>query len=53
MRIWLLEQVESIERGLKGFLRVLVERADKEKDYLLPGYTHLQVCLKWLDERDT
>ncbi|EIN07474.1 argininosuccinate lyase [Punctularia strigosozonata HHB-11173 SS5] len=42
MRLWLLEQIESIERGLKDFLRVLVERADKEKDYLLPGYTHLQ-----------
>lgn len=43
MRLWLLEEAKEIEEGLKGLIRVLVERADKEKDILLPGYTHLQV----------
>lgn len=43
MRLWLLEEVKDVEEGLKGLIRVLVERADKEKDILLPGYTHLQV----------
>jgi argininosuccinate lyase len=43
MRLWLLEEVKDVENGLKGLVRVLVERADKEKDILLPGYTHLQV----------
>ncbi|GKV58042.1 argininosuccinate lyase [Collybia sordida] len=42
MRLWLLEEAKDIEQGLKGLIRVLVERADKEKDILLPGYTHLQ-----------
>ncbi|TFK54990.1 argininosuccinate lyase [Heliocybe sulcata] len=42
MRIWLLDQVADITQSLKAFIRVMVERADKEKDYLLPGYTHLQ-----------
>ncbi|EPQ58220.1 argininosuccinate lyase [Gloeophyllum trabeum ATCC 11539] len=42
MRIWLLDQVQDITQSLKAFIRVMVERADKEKDYLLPGYTHLQ-----------
>ncbi|KAG5221182.1 argininosuccinate lyase [Salix suchowensis] len=42
MRIWLLEEVKDIEESLKGLIRVMVERADKEKDILLPGYTHLQ-----------
>ncbi|KAI0692393.1 putative argininosuccinate lyase [Cytidiella melzeri] len=42
MRLWLLEEVKDIEAGLKGLIRVMVERADKEKDILLPGYTHLQ-----------
>ncbi|KAJ7063191.1 argininosuccinate lyase [Mycena amicta] len=42
MRLWLLDQVQDIEQSVKGLLRVIVDRADKEKDYLLPGYTHLQ-----------
>lgn len=44
MRLWLLNEVKEVEEGLKGLIRVMVERADKEKDILLPGYTHLQVC---------
>lgn len=43
MRLWLLEEVKDIEQGLKGLIRVMVERADQEKHILLPGYTHLQV----------
>ncbi|KAL9715051.1 argininosuccinate lyase [Leucoagaricus gongylophorus] len=42
MRLWLLDQVDDIELGLRALIRVMVERADQEKDYLLPGYTHLQ-----------
>lgn len=43
MRLWLLEEVKETEASLKALIRVLVERADNEKDYILPGYTHLQV----------
>ncbi|KAI0050911.1 argininosuccinate lyase [Auriscalpium vulgare] len=42
MRLWLLDEVTEIEAGLRALIRVMVERADKEKDYLMPGYTHLQ-----------
>ncbi|KAJ6630681.1 argininosuccinate lyase [Mycena sp. CBHHK59/15] len=42
MRLWLLEEVQDIEQSLKGLLRVIVDRAEKEKEILLPGYTHLQ-----------
>ncbi|KAJ7905380.1 argininosuccinate lyase [Mycena olivaceomarginata] len=42
MRLWLLEQVQDIEQSVKGLLQVIIDRADKEKDILLPGYTHLQ-----------
>ncbi|KAF8969983.1 argininosuccinate lyase [Flammula alnicola] len=42
IRLWLLEQVKDTEKNLKALIRVLVERADNEKDYILPGYTHLQ-----------
>jgi Lyase len=43
MRLWLLEAIKDVEQGLKGLIRVMVERADQEKHILLPGYTHLQV----------
>ena len=42
-RLWLLGEAKEVEEGLKALIRVMVERADKEKDILLPGYTHLQV----------
>ncbi|KAF8231269.1 argininosuccinate lyase [Tricholoma matsutake] len=42
MRLWLLEAIKDVEQGLKGLIRVMVERADQEKHILLPGYTHLQ-----------
>ncbi|KAG1768339.1 putative argininosuccinate lyase [Suillus occidentalis] len=42
MRLWLLGEVADIESSLIGLVRIMVERADKERDILLPGYTHLQ-----------
>jgi argininosuccinate lyase len=44
VRLWLLEQVSEIEACLVSLIRVMVDRADKERDHLMPGYTHLQVC---------
>ena len=43
MRLWLLGEVRAVEERLKALIRVMVERADSEKDVLMPGYTHLQV----------
>ena len=43
VRMWLLDAVEDIQEALTGLVSVMVERADKEKDALLPGYTHMQV----------
>jgi argininosuccinate lyase len=43
MRLWLLDEVKDVEANLKALIRVMVERADKEVDILMPGYTHLQV----------
>lgn len=45
MRLWLLDQVNELEDALKSVIGVIVERADKEKAILMPGYTHLQVRL--------
>lgn len=43
VRLWLLDEARIIEEGLKALILVIVNRADKEKEFLLPGYTHLQV----------
>jgi argininosuccinate lyase len=43
MRLWLLDELKGIEDHLKGLIRVMADRADSEKDILIPGYTHLQV----------
>jgi len=43
MRIWLLEQVETLESLMKDLLKVTIARAESEIDHIMPGYTHLQV----------
>lgn len=43
MRIWLLEQVDTLSALLKDLLKVTVARASSEIDHIMPGYTHLQV----------
>jgi argininosuccinate lyase len=45
MRLWLLEEVEKLGAALTDLISVLVNRAEKETDHIMPGYTHLQVCL--------
>lgn len=42
-RLWLLGEVKDTEEALRGLISTMVERADKEKDVIMPGYTHLQV----------
>lgn len=44
MRLWLLDEVQDIENSLKGLVRVMANRAERETQHLMPGYTHLQVC---------
>lgn len=43
MRLWLLEEVANLRKILTDLIRVLSSRAEAEIDYLMPGYTHLQV----------
>ncbi|WVQ85437.1 argininosuccinate lyase [Cryptococcus sp. DSM 104549] len=42
MRIWLMQETSIVEGYLKDMLNVMVSRAEKEVDAILPGYTHLQ-----------
>lgn len=42
MRLWLRDQLKELEAWLKEFLQVTASRAEKEVEYVMPGYTHLQ-----------
>lgn len=42
MRLWLLDEVAQLRSHLVACISVLVLRAEKELDHVMPGYTHLQ-----------
>ena len=42
MRLWLRDELRTIEGYLVDFLKVTTARAEKEIDHIMPGYTHLQ-----------
>lgn len=42
MRLWLRDELRKIEGFLVEFLGVVAARAEKEIDFVMPGYTHLQ-----------
>lgn len=42
MRLWLRDELRTLEAYLSALVRVSLARADKEIDYIMPGYTHLQ-----------
>jgi argininosuccinate lyase len=42
MRLWLRDELKKIEGFLIDFLKVITARAEKEIDFVMPGYTHLQ-----------
>lgn len=42
MRMWLRDELHKIEEHLVSFIKVTAARAEKEIDYVMPGYTHLQ-----------
>lgn len=42
MRLFLKEELAGIDGGIKGLLGALLKKAEKEKDVIMPGYTHMQ-----------
>lgn len=42
MRLWLREQLKTIEGYLSDLLKVIAARAESEIEHVMPGYTHLQ-----------
>jgi len=43
MRIWTREEGRKLVGILKELIGIMISRAEKEIDVLMPGYTHLQV----------
>ena len=41
-RLWLREEIEEISKTARELQKTLIETAVKQKDAILPGYTHLQ-----------
>ena len=42
LRLWLRDELQEIEGYLVTLLQVVAERAEKDIEYVMPGYTHLQ-----------
>ena len=42
LRLWLRDEAGDIVAGLKKLLKSIVAQAEKNKDSVMPGYTHLQ-----------
>ena len=42
MRLWLRDEITELIGNMKALIQTAVDRAEKEMDYILPGYTHLQ-----------
>ena len=43
MRLWMLEEVDSLRTMLVNVIQVMANRAESEVEHIMPGYTHLQV----------
>ncbi len=41
-RLWVLAAIEQLDRSLRAFQSILVQRAEQDWNLILPGYTHLQ-----------
>jgi argininosuccinate lyase len=42
VRLWLNENLKQVETNLSKMIVSLTQRAEKEINVLMPGYTHLQ-----------
>ena len=63
VRLWMRDEISELKGHLKNLIRTVVERAEGEQDYIMPGYTHLQraqpirwshwlLCYAWQWKRD-
>jgi len=43
-RMYLRQEIEEVKKYLKALLNIILEKAEKEIDAIMPGYTHLQTA---------
>ncbi|HKK97076.1 MAG TPA: lyase family protein, partial [Marivita sp.] len=43
-RLWVRDQLDAAESGLKALMRALVAQAEAGADWVMPGFTHLQTA---------
>ena len=45
LKLYMRHEIEQLVAEVKGFFELLIGQSEKYKDYLLPGYTHLQLAM--------
>lgn len=45
LKLFLRNEIEGLVHDVNGFFNLLQSQSEKYKDYLLPGYTHLQLAM--------
>lgn len=45
IKLFLRASIEKLVHNVKGFFDLLILQSEKYKDYLYPGYTHLQIAM--------
>ncbi|WP_372613672.1 argininosuccinate lyase [Aquicoccus sp.] len=43
-RLWVRDQIDAVDGALVGLMRALVTQAEAGADWVMPGFTHLQVA---------
>ena len=43
-KLWVRDQLDAVDAGLTALMRALVEQAEAGADWVMPGFTHLQVA---------
>src|SRR2546422_4605 len=42
MRLWLIDQIDGLSQEIRSLQRALVQLGEREREVVIPGYTHLQ-----------
>ncbi|MEP6926009.1 MAG: argininosuccinate lyase [Ginsengibacter sp.] len=45
LKLYLRGEIEQLVNEVKEFFELLIQQSEKYKDYLMPGYTHLQLAM--------
>ena len=45
LKLFLRNEIENLVHEVSAFFELLLQQSEKYKDYLLPGYTHLQLAM--------